>query len=337
MKAAIYGAGSLGTVLGAYLSKAGVDIELVNRNVTHVQALNKYGARITGKTEITQKVTAITPDQMKGPYDIFILMTKQSENKTTAAFLKPLLCENGIICTAQNGLPEPLISEIVGDNRVVGCVVVWGATLVSPGVANLTSDPDSMNFQIGCLPPGMDRQIQAVKKLLEHMCPVAVEENFLGARWSKLLINSAFSGLSVVFGLLFGEVSDNKYTRKIAQRVIKECIDVAKAADIKLASVQGKSIEKLMYYRGPVKKMIAYNIIPAAISHHRNIRSGMLGDIERGRKTEIDYINGVICDYGKKYVCGTPFNNRIVEIVHDIEAKKHSPSLDNVRLFEDLL
>ena len=66
MRTAIYGAGSLGTILGAFISKGGAPIELINRNKAHVEALNANGAHVVGTMEFTQKVTAYTPDQMSG-------------------------------------------------------------------------------------------------------------------------------------------------------------------------------------------------------------------------------------------------------------------------------
>ena len=81
MRAAIYGAGSLGTILGAYITKNGGSIELVNRNKAHIEALQKEGAKVIGTMNFTQKVTAYTPDAMSGKYDIIFLMTKQQQNK----------------------------------------------------------------------------------------------------------------------------------------------------------------------------------------------------------------------------------------------------------------
>ena len=73
MRIAIYGAGSLGTILGAFISKAGVSIELINRNKAHIEALKKEGARVIGTVNFTQKVTAYTPEEMSGKYDIIFL------------------------------------------------------------------------------------------------------------------------------------------------------------------------------------------------------------------------------------------------------------------------
>ena len=113
MRTAIYGAGSLGTILGAFISKAGIEIELVNRNKAHVQALQEHGAQVTGTVNFTQKVTAYTPDQMDGKYDIIFLMTKQQHNGEVVTMLKEFLAEDGVLVTFQNGLPEMQIAGIL--------------------------------------------------------------------------------------------------------------------------------------------------------------------------------------------------------------------------------
>ena len=123
MKCAIYGAGSLGTILGAYLTENGFPVELVNRNVKHVEALRRNGAHVTGTVDFTTPVNAILPDQMEGPYDIIFLMTKQLHNPEVVTMLRPMLADDGVIVTLQNGIPEPGIAEIIGEDRTLGCTV----------------------------------------------------------------------------------------------------------------------------------------------------------------------------------------------------------------------
>ena len=106
MRTAIYGAGSLGTILGAFITRNGAQIDLVNRNKAHVAALKEKGACVKGTLEFTQKVTAITPDEMSGKYDVIFLMTKQLQNKEVVSFLKDYLEDDGVIVTLQNGIPE---------------------------------------------------------------------------------------------------------------------------------------------------------------------------------------------------------------------------------------
>ena len=120
MRCAIYGAGAMGTVLGAYIARAGKQIDLINRNEKHIAALKEKGARIVGTVEFTQKVNALLPSEMQGKYDIILLMTKQRANAEIVTFLKDYLAEDGALCTCQNGLPEPKVAGIIGEDRTLG-------------------------------------------------------------------------------------------------------------------------------------------------------------------------------------------------------------------------
>jgi 2-dehydropantoate 2-reductase len=251
--------------------------------------------------------------------------------------LRDYLAEDGVIVTLQNGLPEPGIAEIVGANRTMGCTVEWGATLSAPGECTLTSDPDSLSFHMGKMEGISDGQYAMVKELLEKMCPVHEEDNLLGARWSKLLINATFSGLGTVVGGRFGDVSENADARKVAVRCMKEVIDVGHAAGITFAPVQGKDITKLFYYKGSVKRAIATLLIPIAMKKHRAIEPSMLQDIRHGKPCEVDAINGVVCDWGKKCGVPTPINDRIAEVIRKQQDGQLPLSPENIRLFEDLL
>ena len=334
---AIYGAGSLGTVLGAYITKNGGKIDLINRNKDHVDALKKNGARITGTDELKVEVNAYTPDEMSGKYDIILLLTKQLFNKDVVTFLKSFLADDGVIVTLQNGLPEPGIVEIVGANRTMGCVVEWGAALTSPGVCTLTSELDSLSFHMGRMDGITEEKFLEVKNLLELMCPVHEEPNLIGARWSKLLINATFSGLGTVVGGVFGDVSENKAARNVAIRCMKECIDVGHAAGAKFAPVQGKNITSLFYYKNTFKRIIATMLIPIAMKKHRNIEPSMLQDLKKNKPCEIEAINGIVCQFGRKYGVKTPFNDKIVEIVKNCEKGVLKPDMKNIDMFKELL
>ncbi|MBR6692223.1 MAG: ketopantoate reductase family protein [Bacteroidaceae bacterium] len=334
MRAAIYGAGSLGTILGAYITKNGGKIELINRNKAHIEALRKNGAKVTGTVNFTHPVKAYTPEEMSGKYDIIFLMTKQQQNSEVVNNLKDYLSDDGVIVTLQNGIPELGIGEIIGQERVIGCTVAWGATMKSPGVCELTSAPDSLTFSLGSLQPQPSPMTGQVKSLLELMGRVEIDSNFIGSRWSKLLINSAFSGMSAVLGSTFGEAARNKASRRIVQKLIKECIDVCAAANIKIEPVQGKDIVKLLDYKGRIKRAFSFFIIPIAIRKHALLKASMLQDLEKGKKTEVDAINGVVCAFGRKAGVPTPMNDKVVEIVHNIEEGKLTPSFDNLALFQ---
>ena len=319
MRTAIYGAGSLGTVMGAFLTKNGVNIDLINRNKAHVAALKENGARVTGTVDMTVPVSALLPEEMSGRYDIIFLMTKQLNNRETVTFLKDYLAEDGLIVTLQNGIPEDGIAKIIGADRTIGCTVEWGATMTTPGESGMPGIPES--------------SLEKVKSVLEKMCPVEIESNLPGARWSKLLINATFSGLGTVMGGTFGDVTKNPQAKELAVRCMKEVIDVGRAAGVTFAAVQGKDIVSLFYWSNPVKKAVAKLILPIAMKKHAAIEPSMLQDLKKGKPCEIDAINGVICDWGKKKGVPTPVNDRIVSLVHGIQDGKRKPSRENLKDF----
>lgn len=338
MKYAIYGAGSLGIVLSAYLAKSGEQFDIVDRNEKSVKALNEKGARVVGTTQFSEKVNAVLDTETKEKYDIIFMLTKQINNKKTVEKLSKMLKKDGVICTMQNGLPEKDVAEVIGENRTYGCAVGWGATRKDYGLSELTSEPqkECLTFSFGSMDGHKDEKFDEIVRILSIMGTVEIEENFIGARWVKLLINSAFSGMSAVCGDTFGAVAKNKASRKIIQNIIKECIDVAFASNIKIEPIQGKDVVKLLNYKSGFKKWFSFQIIPLAIKKHRLLKASMLQDLEKGIPCEIDSINGIVCEFGDKVNVNTPYNDKVVEIIHDMEAKKLSPSFENVKLFENL-
>ena len=327
----------MGTILGAYITKNGGRIDLVNHNFAHVRALNEKGAHVVGSVDFVQPVKAITPYEMAGTYNIIILLTKQMENEQIVRFLMPYLTPDGVIVTLQNGIPELLISHIVGAGHVLGCTVAWGATMLAPGVSELTSAPDSLTFQLGSLSPFPNRHVNEVKELLQLMGPVVIEDNFIGTRWTKLLINASFSGLSTALGATFGETIRPRDSRLVTLALIKECIDVARKGNIRFESVQGKDVITLLDFNNPVKKSIATAILPLTMRKHMRLKASMLQDIEKGKRCEVDAINGVVCSSGREVGVPTPLNDMVVDVIHRIERGELKPCRDNLEFFLPLM
>jgi len=335
MKYAVYGAGSLGLIFSAYLAKNGEKFDLIDRNIKSINAIKQNNIKVVGKVDLNIPVNVILDTEVEEKYDIIFLYTKQINNVETIKKISNFLAPNGVICTMQNGLPEKDVCEVLGENRTFGCAVGWGATRIEPGVSELTSEPvrECLSFSYGSFDGHKDEYLDEIGRILNVMGDAHLEENFIGARWAKLLINSAFSGMSAVTGGTFGEAAKEKESRKIVQKIIKECIDVASGAGIKIEPVQGKDIVKLLDYKGGIKKAISFVIIPIAIKKHALLKASMLQDLEKGILCEVDSINGIVCEYGKKYGVLTPCNDKVVEIIHKIEKKELKPSFDNVKLF----
>ena len=338
MRACIYGAGAMGTVLGAYITSAGEEIDLVTRNREHVAALNAGGADIVFACGggFNEKVKALPPAQMQGKYDIIFLMTKQRDNAEIVAYLKDYLAPDGAICTMQNGLPEYSVAEVVGEERCLGCAVSWGATFISPGRVMLTSSPDALIFSLGS-PFGRNAMTEEVARLLGCMGRVTVEENFLGARWSKLIVNCAFSTLSAITSLTFGRISQNLKTRRIVQAMLKEGIDVALANGIEPAPIQGHNLVRWLNYSNPFKKALSFVLIPLAMKKHSHLVSGMYYDLIAGRKCDAPFVAGVVGQFAERAGVPVPCIKKALEIVAEAEAGKLTPCADNIKLFAPLV
>jgi 2-dehydropantoate 2-reductase len=142
--------------------------------------------------------------------------------------------------------------------------------------------------------------------------------------------------MSAVLGCTFGEAAKNKKSRLCILRIIKECIDVADKAEIKIEPVQGKNIRKLMDYNNKLKEFVTFLLIPLLIKKHSLLKASMLQDLEKGKPCEIKSINGIVSEFGKKLDVLTPYNDKVIEIIHAIENGLFKPEFDNISLFEEL-
>ncbi len=140
--------------------------------------------------------------------------------------------------------------------------------------------------------------------------------------------------MGTVIGDTFGAVCDNRQARSIAQRIIKECIDVIKAAGIRPAPIMGHDIVKLFDYSNPIKKKISYMLIPIAMKRHRGILSGMLVDIRKGKPCEVDAIVGSVCIEGDRVGVDTPACDTMYKLITGFEKGEGEPSISNLSLFK---
>ena len=343
-KIAIYGAGAMGTVLGTLLTLGGLEnVHLITRNKAHVHGLQTKGATLVCTAENekrTSPVKALLPEEMQGTYDVIFLMTKQRDNETVLRSLLPFMHKDTVVCTTQNGLPERSVEEVVGARRTFGGVASFGATFIGEGKVELTSAFLGMRIQVASLSGDREKEtfLQSVLshagKPIQNENFAQIAENLQGARWSKLAINAAFSGLSVVTGLTFGEIAKIKKTRKIALGILRECMSVANAMGVELEPMQGHDMQKLLGGNGFFKTAFALFALPIAMKRHKNLVSGMLKDVQNGKKCEIDYIDGVVVQRGKEAGVETPLCEKVVEIVHGIENGLYETALENVDFFK---
>ncbi len=335
MKIAIYGCGAMGTVLGAFLNKNGIEVTLIDSYADHVKALNEKGAHIVGCADFTVPVSAITPEQMKEKYDIVFLFTKQTANSTVLPHLKQFLNDDSIVCTLQNGVPEYGIEEYLRGNRTVGGTVLWGATFISPGVSEVTQDVTSGDilFDIGEIDGKITDRIKRVASVLEYMGSVNIVKNLMGARWSKLILNSCMSGLSAVTGSVFGDVLNNPKSCALLSFIASDIINVCEKANVELEDVMGMDMRDFGKVNTLENFIKSQNCFRRFYADKLTAKASMLQDLEKGKKTEVDMINGFVVEQGKNFGILTPYNDIVVKIIKGIENKELPLSMDNLRFF----
>jgi len=337
MRIAIVGCGAMGTVLGAYMTKNGCPVDLIDSYEEHVKVLNEKGARIIGKADFTVPVKAYTPDGMEGIYDLVFLFTKQTANDAILPQLLPYLNENSTVCTLQNGVPEPYVAEYVGESRTVGGAVLWSATFVGPGISELTQDVSFLDhfFDIGEINGEITDRIKKVAEVLNYMGTTVVSANLMASRWGKLVNNACVSGMSAACGCTFGQVMENEKSRACVSYIGHEVKICCEAEGYKLPTlVMGFSPDSLSIKDqeqfNENQKMFIEMYGPAWGS-----KASMLQDLEKGKSTEVSMINGYVSEVGKKHGIPTPFNDTVIEIVKRIENKELPLSFSNLDYFKD--
>src|SRR3712207_5553596 len=268
------------------------------------------------------------PDGLDGPFD-FALVTLKAPHLEAA--LAPLV-ERGLVRTyvsLGNGLVQERIAGIVGAGDLIWGTVEWGSTNLGPGrLAQTTRAP----FVTG-EPDGVTSdRTRLLAEALGVVEDVRLTENIRGQVWSKLLVNSSFSGLGAVSGLLYREVMEDPDGREVALALWREGYDVGMAQGFKLEKVLGVEAESLVL-RGPEDRGRVEKAIDTAMGYAGATKASMLQDLERGLKTEVDVINGAVVGRGREHGVETPVNGRVVELMHAMERGERRPGRD---VFEDL-
>jgi len=343
MKVAVIGCGGIGGVLAANLTRAGVDVTPVVGNDEVARAVAERGLRVIELDGEEWSVPAARKPVLaldEGGYDLAIVATQNPALERALGSALPRLSPGAPIVTCQNGLPEPRAQAICGE-RVIGCVVGWGASMVAPGVYKRTSRG---SLQLGRGSAG-GPDPAPVAQLLEAASPTVLVEEFPGVRWSKLAINCVTTTLGATGGVPLGKLLSHRSIRRLALEVFAEVAEVARAERVKLAPVGGTlDIDKIAITEaerqlsiGSPRLAYKHSILLAVGLKYRRMRSSMLYALERGRPPEIDYLNGEIVRRGAALGVPTPVNAALVAQVRAIEKKEAAPSLDWLRALGERL
>ncbi len=321
----VVGGGAIGGVTAAKMSGAVRRVAVLDANEEHVARMREPGLVLDelGEERRVRIEAHADPAGLEEEFD-FALITLKAPHLEAA--LGPLR-ERGVAKTfvsLGNGLVQDRIARLVGQENLIVGTVEWGANNLGPGhLAQTTRAP----FIIGEPDGSVRDRTRLLAEVLGTVAEARLTENIHGQVWSKLLVNSTFSGLGVVSGLLYGEIADDPTGREAAYGLWREGFDVGRAQNLELEEVLGVPAEALVV-RDPEDRQGADEALGVAMGHVGATKASMLQDLERGIKTEVDVINGAVVQKGREHGMETPLNARVVELVHAMEKGERRPGRD---------
>lgn len=306
---AIMGAGAIGSVIGGMLARNGHKVTLVGRK-PHIDEIIKDGLHIRGIWgDFTVRDLNAVIEPLHEHHDVVFLTVKSFDTARAAMEAKPMVGQSTVVVSIQNGLGNiEILVETFGKEKVIGGMAIFGAILPEPGSARVTVI--ASETLVSELDGSLTSRVKDIADMLDSAgIPSKASDNIMRDIWHKALYNIALNPLSAIFGVSYGEIADNPHTRRLAIQMISEAFRVAKA------SGQSLGIDTPDEYL----EMLWNQKLPPTRDH----QSSMLQDILRGKRTEIDFINGAVVRIGAEHGIETPYNRAVVSMVKAKESLGH--------------
>ena len=331
MRIGIIGAGAIGCVVGGLLTKAGHDVTLVDQWPEHIETMKQRGLRLSGTCgEHTIPVKALHIHELQGvatPFEAIFVSVKSYDTEWAAQMALAYLKQpDGVVVDFQNGVNDERVASVVGKARCLGCVITIGAGMYEPGHA-MRTDSGSVGFKIGEHDGRDTPRAQALARVMNDVAGAKVTTNLWGERWSKLAVNCMANPLAGLSGLGSAEVRTAPIPRRIAIHVAAEVIQVGRAAGYEVEPIYGIDARRFVDAAQGKGWDAVEADMAASVKFLTGGRPSMLQDVMKGRRTEIDYLNGYVSQQGKRLGVPTPVNDAVVAAVrqHGVGTLKPDP------------
>jgi 2-dehydropantoate 2-reductase len=303
MQWAIVGAGALGSALGGVLVEAGHGVLLVTRNRAHVDAINQRGLTLrTDGVDRTVAARAVADCAGQPSVDCAIVLVKSAQTHAALAAAMPLVGPDTVVLSLQNGLGhEDVLGQLVGAERVLLGKTYCGGQIIAPGhvVCAVRGKDTHIGELDGSLSP---RALRIADAFNAAGLRTAVSRNIMGTVWDKLFINVATGALSGITRLAYGDLYQMPQLESVAVAAVTEAMRVAQAC-----GVQGTMTDPLQ----------AWRTAGAGLPH--DFKASVLQTLERGVRTEVDYINGAVVRLGQQHGIPTPVNATLLACIQGLE------------------
>ncbi|KGM34875.1 ketopantoate reductase family protein [Inquilinus limosus] len=343
MTITIIGAGAIGGLAGAWMTRAGHDVLLVDRWREHVDALNVDGLFIDGvRGEMTIPVRAATPDQLTRPLETVLVATKSQHAVEAVRQLLPLLRPDSAIVSYQNGFNEPDITALLDANgfdgraMVIGSIPNYGGALVDPGYIEFVHEGP---IQLGEMDGRRTKRLEALAQQLSALTEVQVSDNIWGQIWAKEVYSAQVVFSALVDARIHQTLGVERYAR-IAGAVVREALEIAEANGI---TVEAFDFFDPANYRPQTPsdtRRLLDNINHAIwlLKKDQNEQahqfkkkgSGIWWDIVyRNRPSEVRSSNGKLIDYGRRAGADVRLNEKLCAMIYEIEEGRRELGFHN--------
>jgi 2-dehydropantoate 2-reductase len=306
----VAGCGAIGSVFGCLLRAAGHSVTLLGRE-QHIEAIRSAGLRmdgIWGEHRADGFVLATALAELSDRYDLVLISVKSYDTEAMARAVVGFVAPDGIMLSLQNGLGNlEILADLYGAERSLAANVLVGAVIPAPGRVTVTVQ--AAPIVIGPLELSdcvMMEKIHAwIRALNQAGIPCVSTLRILAYLWAKIFYNAPLNALGALLQVHYGILAEEAELRRIMDGIIEEGFQVAEKKGIELLWPNADAYRAVFYGR----------LVPSTYHH----QSSMLQDLQRGRRTEIDAINGQIWRYGGELAVPTPFNEAMTRLIRQRE------------------
>lgn len=339
---AFMGAGAVGGYVGGHMARAGEDVTLIDPWPEHIEYIKHNGLNLSGtQGDYNVRVNALHLHEVqslfKTPIDIAFVSTKSYDTEWATTMIKQYLAPNGFVVSLQNSINEERIAGVVGWGKTVGCIAsTIGVDAFKAGHIMRTLQPGGSTytiFRVGEVHGRVTQRIEVVARMLSVVDSAKTTTNLWGERWTKLTQNAMGNGVSASTGLNSKSMIELEMTRRLSIRLAGEAIRVGQALGYELELIRGMPAEKWV---------AASEGDPAALEEIEGVMIGGTKrmteagrpstgqDIIKGRRTEIEFINGLVAAKGEEVGIPAPTHAALTEVVKRVERGEIEPQPDNV-------
>ncbi|MGH7074944.1 MAG: ketopantoate reductase family protein [Stellaceae bacterium] len=345
-KIAIVGAGAVGGYTGAHMVQAGEDVTFIDPWPEHVEAMRTRGLTVTHAQDVAEftvpvralHVTEVQTLAKERPVDIAFISMKSYDTEWAATLIRQYLAPEGHLVSLQNCMNEAAIAGVVGWGRTVGCIAsAITVGLVAPGHVHRGAGKGGARhtvYRAGEVHGRVTPRAEEVARLVGTADSAKVTTNLWGERWSKLVANVMGNGLSAATGLASNAVLQDAALRRFSTRLGAEAIRVGEALGYALEEILHLPPETIALAGegdAEAERIVEARRLEDAARLSDAQRPSMGQDMEKGRRTEIEFMNGLVAREGERLGIACRANALLTDLVLRVERGELKPDPDHIR------